>query len=143
MRRHPRLRRWAKWSGLAFSVALLLVFAASCLWAFDCFFPPHVFCIKYGDVVLTLNSRWSTRPGWIVFWAPTFPPEHLLPRSGVVNGSRVVWLPLWIPLLFAAATTAFLWRDRRRVPPGHCRCGYDLTGNTSGVCPECGTRVQL
>ncbi|HXE51970.1 MAG TPA: hypothetical protein VN541_03100 [Tepidisphaeraceae bacterium] len=21
------------------------------------------------------------------------------------------------------------------------RCGYDLTGNTSGVCPECGTPV--
>lgn len=25
-------------------------------------------------------------------------------------------------------------------PPGHCQsCGYDLTGNVSGVCPECGT----
>lgn len=25
---------------------------------------------------------------------------------------------------------------------GFCaRCGYDLTGNVSGVCPECGTRV--
>ena len=23
--------------------------------------------------------------------------------------------------------------------PGHCqRCGYDLTGNESGICPECG-----
>jgi len=29
---------------------------------------------------------------------------------------------------------------RKRVfPPGHCDwCGYDLTGNTSGTCPECG-----
>jgi len=27
-------------------------------------------------------------------------------------------------------------------PPGHCTaCGYDLTGNTSGVCPECGKTV--
>ena len=26
-----------------------------------------------------------------------------------------------------------------RHPPGRCqRCGYDLTGNMSGVCPECG-----
>lgn len=25
---------------------------------------------------------------------------------------------------------------------GHCRrCGYDLTDNVSGVCPECGTEV--
>lgn len=26
--------------------------------------------------------------------------------------------------------------------PGHCpHCGYDLTGNTSGVCPECGEKA--
>ena len=32
---------------------------------------------------------------------------------------------------------------RRRAPrPGHCRrCGYDLRGNVSGVCPECGAKV--
>ena len=23
--------------------------------------------------------------------------------------------------------------------PGYCCCGYNLTGNHSGVCPECGT----
>jgi hypothetical protein len=32
---------------------------------------------------------------------------------------------------------------RRYIPaelPNHCRgCGYDLTGNVSGTCPECGT----
>jgi hypothetical protein len=28
-------------------------------------------------------------------------------------------------------------------PPGYCReCGYDLTGNVSGVCPECGTPIH-
>jgi hypothetical protein len=26
--------------------------------------------------------------------------------------------------------------------PGKCpKCGYDLSGNVSGICPECGTRV--
>jgi hypothetical protein len=32
------------------------------------------------------------------------------------------------------------WRIRRhRRTAGKCaRCGYDLTGNVSGVCPECG-----
>ena len=35
----------------------------------------------------------------------------------------------------------FLWRqDREKLQPGKCRqCGYDLTGNVSGRCPECGT----
>ncbi|UCC29745.1 MAG: hypothetical protein JSU86_16260 [Phycisphaerales bacterium] len=28
-------------------------------------------------------------------------------------------------------------------PAGYCRkCGYDLTGNVSGVCPECGTEIE-
>ena len=22
-------------------------------------------------------------------------------------------------------------------------CGYDLTGNTSGVCPECGSAIEI
>ena len=49
--------------------------------------------------------------------------------------------PFWIPVLVFGAATALLWyMDRRRVPSGHCRkCGYDLTGNVSGRCPECGT----
>jgi hypothetical protein len=38
--------------------------------------------------------------------------------------------------------------DRRRCRSnlrrlGHCQtCGYDLTGNQSGVCPECGALVR-
>ena len=31
---------------------------------------------------------------------------------------------------------------RKRRPPGHCvQCGYNLTGNVSGRCPECGNRI--
>lgn len=34
------------------------------------------------------------------------------------------------------------WRARRLRRPGHCRqCGYNLTGNVSGRCPECGAEV--
>jgi predicted RNA-binding Zn-ribbon protein involved in translation (DUF1610 family) len=54
-----------------------------------------------------------------------------------------VVFPLWMPFLAVAIPTAFLWhRDRRRIPPGHCQaCGYDLTGNVSGKCPECGEKT--
>ena len=63
---------------------------------------------------------------------------------------RQLWLPIWLiavgflmlPMLHMA-----LWlRERVRVGRhrrrGRClSCGYDLTGNTTGVCPECGTPV--
>jgi multisubunit Na+/H+ antiporter MnhB subunit len=33
--------------------------------------------------------------------------------------------------------------ERRRLLRTHCclNCGYDLTGNVSGVCPECGEKA--
>ena len=50
-------------------------------------------------------------------------------------------IPLWIPFvapLAIATLTHFVGRPRRR--RGHCaNCGYNLHGNTSGRCPECGT----
>ena len=34
-------------------------------------------------------------------------------------------------------------KDAGRVRPGFCvTCDYDLTGNLSGVCPECGTPTE-
>jgi hypothetical protein len=52
-------------------------------------------------------------------------------------------IPLWMPLLLIGSVTARLWRLDRRPPPGHCqRCGYDLTGNVSGRCSECGAEIS-
>jgi len=35
------------------------------------------------------------------------------------------------------------WRRHRRRKAGLCfECGYDLTGNVSGICPECGTEIE-
>jgi len=55
---------------------------------------------------------------------------------------------LWpIPASFALLGVILLvarWRLRRRSPGAEpCRrCGYDVRGNESGCCPECGTRVE-
>ncbi len=46
-------------------------------------------------------------------------------------------------LLLPVALCALLWLRRRRALPGHCQhCGYNLTGNVSGRCPECGQPVE-
>ncbi len=32
---------------------------------------------------------------------------------------------------------------RKKIPPGCCQhCGYNLTGNVSGTCPECGATLE-
>jgi hypothetical protein len=63
------------------------------------------------------------------------------------GGIHFLFLPFWMPFLVLAAYPAFVligWLRRSRDPKeGHCRkCGYDLTGNVSGVCPECGKRIE-
>lgn len=52
-------------------------------------------------------------------------------------------IPLLGILVVLALPTILLWLPTRIAPPvGRCRhCGYNLTGNVSGVCPECGTAV--
>jgi hypothetical protein len=51
-------------------------------------------------------------------------------------------LLLAIPALRLLHNRWLLWRKRRRLNARLCwRCSYDLRGNVSGVCPECGTAV--
>ncbi len=95
----------------------------------------------------------STRrrsPGFAVFavlwWRTCIPATILLPAACL---AVTVWSPdsdwpMAVPLLWfvmAPAGPALLARlhGLHSFPPGHCFCcGYNLTGNASGTCPECG-----
>lgn len=58
--------------------------------------------------------------------------------------SGPISIPLGLPtaILATVSVTAF-WTTRRRMSTRHCKhCGYDLTGNVSGVCPECGAAIS-
>ena len=49
-------------------------------------------------------------------------------------------VPHWFVLLLTAPLPA--WHFARVLRRGRCpRCGYDLTANATGVCPECGLAV--
>ena len=81
---------------------------------------------------------------WPVF--QTIPAEigsRRVPRES--TAFRFVGIPLLPPaLLLFAATLLVWWRwwRKREFKPGTCsHCGYDLTGNASGICPECGNPV--
>lgn len=68
----------------------------------------------------------------------------------------VIWIPLFLTdnalrgeifitmgaLLLWRKWTSLLVRIRRKRPSSLCTCGYDLTGNVSGICPECGSPVR-
>lgn len=66
------------------------------------------------------------------------------PSAENILGACLIRVLLWLPILLAAGPTGLLWRfDRRPIVPGHRRkCGYNLTGNASGICPECGQPIQ-
>ena len=67
-----------------------------------------------------------------VAWALPASAPHLV---YVVIADLVTFAVLGL----AGVVVAVLIARRRGYPRGHCRaCGYNLRGNVSGVCPECG-----
>lgn len=87
--------------------------------------------------IMQLAPGWTTSNGYFAMGFFRHPDI-----SASVIGVFVA-APLWLPVLMVVVPTAFLWvRDRPLQRRGFCsNCGYDLTGNVSGVCPECGKRV--
>jgi len=74
---------------------------------------------------------------------PGFTIETHLLRPGFVSKVSTRLLSFLFALWPVAAFFKW-WLVRRRIRPGHCRhCSYNLTGNISGVCPECGTRIGI
>ena len=66
------------------------------------------------------------------------------PNVWTVRSSYLV-VPYWLPCVLTMILPA-IWiirRYRSRPHPiGFCqKCGYNLTGNVSGICPECGTVI--
>ena len=55
-------------------------------------------------------------------------------------------VPTWAPFAVVGIATFYSFRSAifNRKQRGHCpTCHYNLTGNTSGICPECGTACQI
>lgn len=85
-------------------------------------------------------DKYAGVPGWKLAKYGGATPLIWWVEVGALPKWRWVSVPLWMPFVALALPTGILWYgDRRRVLPGHCRaCGYDLTGNVSGRCQECG-----
>jgi hypothetical protein len=81
-----------------------------------------------------LPAGWSSGRGASTWGEPRLP---LIPH-GVGFGLDVLF---WTGIVGAPPALWLGIRTRARRRAGRCRqCAYDLTGNTTGVCPECGNR---
>lgn len=124
----------------AVAVSLILCGMTAALWASSYFLgatstPPgprlRIVRLDEGDDYLVL------RPGRLEhqIFTPYDPKWYL-------EGSLSLYSP---PLFFLGIAVALAAAGKYllpRFPAGSCRqCGYDLFGNTSALCPECGTPV--
>jgi hypothetical protein len=90
---------------------------------------------------------------WVVayeWFALTLPPktvERDRSRGREATSQRLAWhatVQLWLLFVLFSAYPATVFvrgplRRYRRQRRGLClKCGYNLTGNVTGVCPECG-----
>ncbi len=163
-----RLREFAKYSGLTVCVVSVALWVAA-MWGSPAILAPGwVAACSRASVVVFLDDSiadmfamemdrvggsWPKtgayrvayeslqRPG--LAWRGEFKFQSYKPDRPLSNRIWVASIPLWV--MFLAGLLPFTWitwRDRRRIQPGHCRqCGYDLTGNVSGTCPECAALV--
>ena len=78
-------------------------------------------------------------------WFRRVKPEYGFKRPRLWNlGANVGMgeLPFWILTMIPSVLAIFTMKATIRRVPGPCaHCGFDLTGNTTGVCPECGTSI--
>jgi hypothetical protein len=64
------------------------------------------------------------------------------PRFGTAQSSSYPTIPYWC-IYWPAAVVWQTWVRWSQLQLGCCaHCGYNLTGNVTGVCPECGSHVE-
>lgn len=165
MRQRSQARRVAEWTGVGLCAVVLVGWAFSIVWTVKwvehgvtltraiTLYTGGIAVNQYpamrGPIPIELHRDMT--PGWSVYRESDLVLGLELPRISWDDPPpyRFVFVPLWLPFLVLGVPTAILWfptvirwyRDRKP-PCGHCQhCGYDLTGNVTGICPECGNAI--
>ena len=166
--RRWRLRRLAKWLGVAICAGIAIAWTASLrahsvvsvqdrgghsrvamlragmVTLIDMPLDPRIVA-RYAEVDASRASRGEppvdlSNFRWNVKSSRLVPPSWRTTwRSSTGFNATVIEISLWLPCLAVGIPTACLFWSDRRARPGHCRCGYSLAGLGEGAaCPECG-----
>lgn len=153
MASHYSLCSHAKWGCVCLASLLLIVYAASwgrlhhhwiggdiALWRGSLIVGSENTALPQHPLSFLIFLLEDTRAGWVGSSLPRISVE----RPAGLGSSTYISVPLLTCLLLTLVIGSYLfWRDRHRVSSGcWCRCGYNLTGNVSGYCPECGAVVE-
>ncbi|NOX59455.1 MAG: hypothetical protein GXP29_11445 [Planctomycetes bacterium] len=140
MKRRIRKRCVFKWVGVVLCAGLGTAWVVGFFWTVHLSFGTSGFAI-YEDSIRYWFSADPLPTGLLIETADEFYRYRFGGyRYRYIAGVSVRISMLVVPTVLA---TAWLWRlDCRRVC-GCFNCGYDLRGNVSGVCPECGTAIPL
>ena len=89
--------------------------------------------LLFATMLLIMLSSGSAPQGYGLFTSMVAWAVLLVSRIGEARAvSRASWFGTLIGL-------SFLRLEKRTIPAGHCPdCAYNLAGNISGICPECG-----
>ncbi|NOX57426.1 MAG: hypothetical protein GXP29_01025 [Planctomycetes bacterium] len=141
MKRRTRKRRILKWSGVGLCVGLAAAWVVSHTYQIS-YWGSSKFAITLlqGALVGRTRNIASAGTAWVV--EPTEGPSVWWPECVAQGKFDAIWIPMWMFLLPTALATAWFWWSDRRYRSGCVDCGYNLTGNVSGACPECGTPID-
>lgn len=130
---------------LAGAVLLVAADIGSYWWEAEYYFRGYGLAVSRGEIA-------------VIWWVAADPALSSMPVGGrfVPRETESNWLhhwtsapgidgaqlPLWPLVLPLGGLGAFSWYRSSVLPNGCCRCGYDLKGNQTGICPECGRRIS-